>query len=229
MGLPNDAAEESYIGSLLPVEMLNFGAAATAGGGALLTWRTATEVNNEGWEVERREVESQRSEVRGQISEVRGQMSEVRSMTATWVKVGFVAGAGTSTSAREYSFRDHPLDAGRYAYRLNQRDRKGTTTYSGEVEVEVGLVPREVKIWDAYPNPFNPRTSIQFSLADGGPATLKVYNVLGEEGATLFAGVAEPGRLYQSTWDGSNSPSGVYFVRLESGGQSGIKRLMLVK
>ena len=82
---------------------------------------------------------------------------------------------------------------------------------------------------EAYPNPFNPSTNIEFTLADNGPASLKMYNVIGQEVATLFAGVAEAGRIYQATFNAANLPSGLYLARLESGKMNLVRKLTLVK
>jgi len=80
-----------------------------------------------------------------------------------------------------------------------------------------------------YPNPFNPSTKISYSVDRTGFATLKVYNVLGQEVATLFEGVARAGQEYIATFDGSRFASGVYFYKLEAGNQMLVKKLMLLK
>jgi hypothetical protein len=95
--------------------------------------------------------------------------------------------------------------------------------------VEIGQTAKEFVLNESFPNPFNPSTSLEFSLATAGHASMKVYDVLGREVASLFNGQAEAGRLYRATWDASGMPSGMYFARLESAGKAGMKRLMLVK
>lgn len=192
----------------LPVQLSSFAAAAGLRG-ATLTWKTASEVDNAGFEVERREI------------------GDLRLTNVDYQKVGFVAGAGTSTSERSYSFTDAPAP-GRYAYRLRQVDREGGSTYSGEVEVEIGLAPKSVTL-GAYPNPFNPATVIDFTLQNDGPATLRVFNLLGQEVATLFAGQGTAGRLYQVPFDASRLTSGIYVARLESGSNVAMTRLTVIK
>ena len=188
---------------LLPVEMVSFTATANRTN-AELHWSTATEVNNYGFEIERRQ-------------------------TSTWTKVGFVAGAGTSNAPHDYSYTDNNLSPGRYVYRIKQTDNNGTFSYKVSAEVEIGLTAKEFALLSNYPNPFNPSTTIQFTLGNDGMTSLQVYNMLGQKVETLFNGNAEAGKLYQVTLDASNLPSGVYFYRLESGSFVSTKKLILMK
>ena len=80
-----------------------------------------------------------------------------------------------------------------------------------------------------YPNPFNPSTEITFSVAKSGAASLRVYDALGREVATLFDGVAESGKTYRLGYDGKGMASGVYMYRLVSGERSEVKRMALVR
>lgn len=190
----------------LPVQLTNF--AAVAGrSGVDLTWSTATEVNNYGFEIERRAVQG----------------------NDEWTVVGFVRGAGTSTAPQEYSYSDFGLDAGRYAYRIKQIDFGGAYTYYSAAEVEVGAMPNELALEPNYPNPFNPSTNISFTVPQDGPAVLKVFNMLGQEVATLFNEEAVAGRLYKATFDASSLPTGVYVSRLEFGGQAVMRKMLFVK
>ena len=171
---------------------------------AVLHWSTATEVNNFGFEIERRQ-------------------------TARWEKVGFVQGAGTSSSPRDYSYADINLSPGRYAYRIKQVDKDRTFSYQGSAEVEVGLAAKKFELGSNYPNPFNPATTMEFTLGDDGPALLRVYNMLGQTVITLFDGNAQAGRLYQVKFDASRLPSGLYFATLESGNQRMMQKMVLMK
>ncbi|MGB2870157.1 MAG: T9SS type A sorting domain-containing protein [Bacteroidota bacterium] len=192
-------------GSPLPVQLASF-TASVAQLNAVLQWSTATETNCYGFDVERRAVGSQQ-----------------------WEKVGFVAGSGTSTSARQYSLIDAKLESGRYAYRLKQIDQNGSFQYFGSAEVEIGLAPKVLSLGDNYPNPFNPSTHLSFSVPQNGQASLRVFNVIGQEVANLFNGVAEAGKLYSRSFNASQMPTGIYFARLEFGGQSLLRKMMLVK
>jgi 5'-nucleotidase len=79
-----------------------------------------------------------------------------------------------------------------------------------------------------YPNPFNPTTIISYELPVAGYVTLKIYNTLGQEVATLFEGVSDAGS-YQREWDASGMPSGLYFYRLQSASFTETRRMMFVK
>jgi hypothetical protein len=102
------------------------------------------------------------------------------------------------------------------------------------LEPEVGVkedktMPTGFSLKQNYPNPFNPTTKLQFSLEKNGFAALKVYNLLGQEIATLFEGNAKAGYLYEREFNASGLTSGVYFVRLASDSKSQVIKLMLMK
>jgi len=96
-----------------------------------------------------------------------------------------------------------------------------------DVKQRPGL-PAKYELAQNYPNPFNPTTAINYSVPQNGFVTLKVYNVLGQEVATLFSGVQHAGN-YVATFDGSRFSSGVYFYRLQAGNFSVTKKLVLMK
>jgi hypothetical protein len=189
----------------LPVEMTSFTATMLNTNNALLTWSTATEVNNRGFEIERR--------------------TEKSSM---WTSIGFVAGAGVSNVNQKYSYQDVILTSGVYVYRIKQIDNDGAFKYSASTQVDAG-VSKGLELVNNYPNPFNPTTELRFSVPENGYATLKVYNVLGQEVATLFDGVAEAGHYITMTFNAGNIASGVYFSRLQYNGKSMIQRMLLMK
>ena len=193
----------------LPVQMSSL-TATSHSSGTELKWNTETEVNNYGFEIERSAFSTQLS-------------------APSWLKVGFVAGSGTSSSPREYSFVDRGLAAGRYAYRIKQIDHDGTFRYHGNAEVEIGLTEKQFVLESNYPNPFNPSTTIRFTLAEDAKTRLRVFNVLGEQVATLFDEVAQAGRLHEVTFDATRLPSGVYFSTLESGNLRVVKKMVLMK
>jgi hypothetical protein len=88
--------------------------------------------------------------------------------------------------------------------------------------------PKAFALYQNYPNPFNPTTVISYQIPVTGKMSLKVYNLLGEEVATLFEGIQKAGS-YTLTFDGHGLPSGVYFYRLLSGDFVAVKRLVLLK
>ena len=94
---------------------------------------------------------------------------------------------------------------------------------------EVSVVPREFKLYNNYPNPFNPSTIIRFSVPKDGYTSLKVMNILGQEITTLFEGYAKAGNLLEASFSGKNISSGVYFAKLQQGEKVSIKKMNLIK
>jgi len=198
--------------SALPVELVSF-VAHPRQSSVELNWTTATETNNYGFEVERRDVAIPQSKIGN----------------SQWSKVGFVTATGTSNSPHEYSFVDQNLSPGRYAYRLKQVDKSGTYKYTQIWEVEVGTAPKEFTLGQNYPNPFNPSTTLEFTLEQNGRAKVKIYNMLGQEVATVFDQEAEAGRVYQAQFNAGRLTSGVYVSVLESGGKRLRQKMLLLK
>jgi hypothetical protein len=191
---------------VLPVELVSFTGTAS-GMNANLQWSTATEINNSGFEVQRRQ-------------------------TADWAKVGFVAGAGTSNAPQNYSYTDNNLPVGGYSYRLKQIDNNGAFTYGSTVEVAISSAPAAFALSQNYPNPFNPSTVISYQLPVNSQVTLKVYDMLGREVATLVNGEMKAGS-YSVPFNTSKGTlgfsSGVYVYRLEAGSFISTRKLVLMK
>ena len=210
--LPQDTVNTGSTnnGTALPVELTSFTATAQ-NTGAMLKWSTATEVNNNGFDIERCTVNSEQQPEN------------------SWAKVGFLAGNGTSNTTHNYAFADNNLAAGTYAYRIKQIDNDGTFKYSASTEVTIAGVPKELKLYGNYPNPFNPSTKVQFTVPENGNVRLSVYNVLGQEVATLFNGTAESGNLYTTNFNASRMSSGIYFSVLEFGNQRITHKMLMTK
>ena len=98
-----------------------------------------------------------------------------------------------------------------------------------DVRLSGGSVPEAFELQQNYPNPFNPSTIIQFTVPANGRAVLKVFNILGQEIATLYDGVAAAGEYHQTIFDASRLASGIYFSRLEFGGNMQMKKMLLLK
>jgi len=188
--------------SILPVELTSF-TAVDKNGQVVLNWATATELNNQMFEIERRSSEGQ------------------------YLTIGYVEGYGTTTEPKEYSFIDNSSLAGTFFYRLKQIDFGGRYEYSDEIEVEV-TGPLSFELEQNYPNPFNPSTVIKYSIPEGGFVNLDVYNLLGEKVATLVNGVQETGR-YEINFDASKLASGIYVYSLKSGSFNSAKKMLLMK
>ena len=194
---------------LLPVELTTFTANVT-NGNVTLNWQTATEVNNYGFEVER-----------GNRQKAVG--------NSNWEKIGFVQGHGNSNSVKEYSFVDAstPLGTNSVSYRLKQIDNDGKFKYSKEIEVEVST-SLDFSLEQNYPNPFNPSTVISWQSAVSSYVTLKVFNVLGKEVATLVNGEISSGE-HSIQFNAEQLPSGVYFYRLTTPTFSQTKSMEIIK
>ena len=192
----------------LPVELSTFTAIAR-NRGAELTWTTASEVNNSGFEIQKRLVPI-----------------DVPVKSQSWEKIGFVHGHGTSNVPNSYSFLD-PEVTGTILYRLKQVDNNGSIKYSPTVEVKT-IPPTVCALFQNHPNPFNPVTDIQYQVSSPGVVSLKVYDMLGRETAVLVNEEQQTGR-YSVKWDASNRASGIYFYTLQTGQFRSTKKMNVVK
>jgi glucuronoarabinoxylan endo-1,4-beta-xylanase len=91
-----------------------------------------------------------------------------------------------------------------------------------------GTSPTSFRLRQNYPNPFNPSTTIGFSLPRSGEVSLKIFNPLGEEVATLTSGHMDAG-VHSIEWNATGQPSGVYFYRLQAGSCAETRKLVLVR
>ena len=176
----------------LPVELSSFTVESNRLN-AELKWETKTEVDTYGFDVERMQVTPN---------------SQGNNLAGVFAKVGFVEGSGNSNAPKDYAFTDKTTAAGKFTYRLKQIDRDGKFSYSQEVGVEVGTAPKVFELSQNYPNPFNPATTIEFTLPNDGRATLKVYNMLGQEVETVFNDVAKAGEYHQAVFNARGLASG---------------------
>ncbi len=197
---------------LLPVELISFNASIDKSGknNVMLNWQTASEINNYGFEIERSAGEKEKS----------------------WTKIGFINGAGNSDRPMEYSFLDKAAFAGNNFYRLKQIDINGNYEFSSEVILFVGdgkNNPDNFNLAQNYPNPFNPSTTLDFFIPEGiTHASLKIFNLIGQEVSVLLNGNVKPG-LNSIKFEASGLNSGVYLYKLEAGNFSSVKKLTLLK
>jgi hypothetical protein len=196
-------ALDLFVGGGLPVELSSF-SALIIDKSIKLNWKTATEVDNYGFEIER----------------------SVKS--STWQNIGFVEGNGNSNSPKEYSFEDSKVSAGTYYYRLKQIDNDGTFEYSNQIDVNFSS-PQKFELTQNYPNPFNPHTNIQFTLPNDANVKLKILNVLGESASILVDEQLTTG-VHHYEFNASKLPSGIYFYAIEVDGKIlSTKKMILLK
>jgi len=193
--------------STIPVELTSF-TANIVGSNVELSWTTATELNNSGFEIERSED------------------------NVNFAKISFVPGFGTTTETKSYSYTDQSVNSGTYYYRLKQIDFDGSFNYSSIVEVGLTL-PSVFALEQNYPNPFNPSTSIQFSLPVDAQVTIGVYNLVGEKVAEIASGNFSAGS-HKVSFNASALTSGIYFYQLDATGNDGktfssVKKMALLK
>jgi hypothetical protein len=194
----------------LPIQLASFKATMLNGEGVALTWTTASEINNFGFEAQR----------------------SFDGKTFVSIAGSFVPGNGTTNQCHTYSYVD-ANPAGSVSYRLKQIDRDGTIHYSEPIQTTTTtdvkeLTPTVFGLQQNYPNPFNPSTRISFSVAEEGPISLRVYDVLGSEVALLVNENRQPGR-YTEQFNGSRLASGVYMYVLRTSQGQMVGRMMLSK
>jgi hypothetical protein len=184
------------------VELISF-SASVSGNVVSLNWQTATELNNSGFQLEK------------------------KGYASTWKVIGFIQGAGTSTQINNYSFTDNNPERGINYYRLKQIDFDGTFEYSGIIKIELSI-PDKFDLAQNYPNPFNPNTTIKYSIADQSVVSLVVFNALGEEVIRLVDKLQQPGN-YTVDFDASSLSSGVYIYQLKAGKFAQSKKMLFLK
>jgi hypothetical protein len=197
----------NLVNSPLPIELVSF-IGRNANDKVLLNWKTATEINNYGFDIQR------------------------KSENAEWQKIDFLAGSGNSNVPREYSYADKNPIAGNVQYRLRQIDISGQCKYYDAIEVAVAA-PKEYKLMQNSPNPFNPTTAIKYQMPVAGFVTITIYDMLGREVASLVNEMKQPGS-YSAEWNGRDSrgaavTSGVYIYRLAAGGFVDTKKMNFLK
>jgi len=196
-----------------PFQLVGFTGQMINGSSIQLDWRTLIEINNLGFEVE-----------------------FARGTPDSFMMVvnGFVPGQGTTTVPHDYTFIDSSVSAGVWFYRLKQIGLNGTVHYTEPIMVDVVTVVPPLGIAfvfaleQNYPNPFNPVTNIRFSLSESAHVSLKVYDLLGREVATLVDEMRVPG-LYDERFDARSLASGTYLYRLTTPFHSAARKLVLVK
>jgi hypothetical protein len=204
-----DAFSQWTVGApadVLPVEMVAFRAEIREDR-AVLTWQTASETANAGFDVERLDA------------------------SGRWTRLGYVAGAGTTSEPQAYQFRDAalPYPADSLTYRLRQIDLDGTATLSSAITI-ARAAPEALELLGTFPNPARTQATVQFALPSGAAGEdvhLKLYDLLGRRvWQVRLAGKA--GR-HERQVDVSGLSSGLYFLRLTAGGETRTQRITVVR
>jgi hypothetical protein len=202
----------------LPVELVSFNA-KVVDQNVLLNWKTATEVRNYGFEIERNipigDTQKGKFIIKNDVK------------NEGWEVVGFVNGHGDANSENSYSFVDKKIANGIYVYRLKQIDVDGKYDYSTVVEVSL-LSQISFGLDQNYPNPFNPSTKVSFSLNEDAFTNLTIYNILGEKVKTIVNENLEKG-VYSFNINAAGLASGTYIYTLQAGDQIISKKMNLVK
>ncbi len=206
--LPNATAWTSaklfmYYDAVVPVELTSF-TASVNGNNVYLFWETVTEINNFGFEIER------------------------KAQNSSWQKIGFVPGNGTSNSPKHYNFIDQNISSvGMYYYRLKQYDTDGTFDYSEIIAAEI-VSPTKFSLKQNFPNPFNPSTTISFSLPIKSNVKINVYNQIGQLVEQVLNSVFDAGN-HKIIFNAKNLSSGVYFYEIQTDNFKSIKKMTLIK
>ncbi len=187
----------------LPVELTDF-SVILSDTQAELTWTTATETDNAGFDVEHA---------------LPGQ---------DFSKIGFVEGHGTTNEAQSYTFTIAELIPGRHVFRLKQVDYDGTFTYSFAIEAIVDM-PDAYYLSNAYPNPFNPQAVVQFAVEQSQAVTLGLYTVNGQFVQSIYHGVPPAGQTQTVRIDGTGLSSGVYMLQFVGEKFQTSKQVVLTK
>jgi|WetSurMetagenome_2_1015567.scaffolds.fasta_scaffold04751_2 photosystem II stability/assembly factor-like uncharacterized protein len=187
--------------NIIPVELSSFKAIVNQSK-VNLNWRTETELNNLGFEIE-------------------------RYSNSNWQKIGFVEGHGNSVLTQAYFFVDnYPHGANKFSYRLKQIDNNGSYKYSNVVEVS--LIPDDYALYQNYPNPFNPTTKIRFQIPYESKVVIKIYNVLGAEVKEILNEPKEAG-IFEVEFNADELSSGTYIYKIIADNFVQTKKMILLK
>jgi len=194
----------------LPVELVAF-AARPQGDGALLQWRTASETNNAGFEVQHSGPGADGFET---VAFVESQ-----------------ATGGTTTAPQRYRYTMSDVAPGAHTFQLRQVDVDGTGHLSTPTSLTVRM-RAPLRLTPPAPNPARTKAQFQIGVREAGAATVTLYNVLGQQVATLYRGRPTPGEMTTVRLQGAQLrrlSSGVYFVRAASQGHTQVQRLVIVR
>lgn len=212
---PSFTGRIDYFRSLdvVPVQLASLTATLLTQNQVRIHWRTVTETNNFGFEV---------------------QKSFGSPQAYQTIPNSFVPGHGTTLEPREYWFTDAVTSAGTWYYRLKQIDLDGTIHYTEGVHVntltavEEKVLPREYALSQNYPNPFNPTTRIEYALPKETDVKIEIFNTLGQSVATLVDS-RKPAGYHTATFEAVGLGTGIYIYKLSSPDATITRKMLFVK
>ena len=183
-----------------PVELINF-CARSLNKHVCLSWQTASETENMGFLLERREGYDKEWQI-----------------IADYLHDPELAGQGYSSLTKEYSFQDSNVTMGRsYEYRLSEVDFNSKITDLKSTSVfYVSNATELVTNGHAYPNPFNPLVNIEYDLPEAARVSVHVYDIKGNHVMTLLNETTYNAGIHMITWNADRFPSGAYLLRLNA-------------
>jgi hypothetical protein len=190
----------------LPIELVSFSGVSHENS-VLLTWVTASESGNAGFEVQHAVVEGSR--------------------ISPFSKRGWVEGGGYSLNARTYSYRVEDVGPGYHLFRLKQVDLDGSFSLSPTIDVVLDGSSARPAL-RVYPNPAQDLVMVEFGMIRGVPVRVALYDVLGRELVVLYEGAAGSDRMMRSPLFVGHLPAGLYFVRVEAGSSFVVGRPLVV-
>jgi uncharacterized protein (TIGR02145 family) len=189
--------------SAIPVELTSF-IFLLNDNNVKLNWTTATEVNTSSFDIEKKSDGNN-----------------------SWQKIASIKASGNSTILKQYFYIDKNVNSGKYNYRLKMNDLDGSYKYSNVINAEIS-VPANFELSNAYPNPWNPTTTIRYQVPINIHVTIKVFDALGREVSTLVNEV-KPAGNYEVTFNAKGLSSGTYYYQMIAGNFIETKKIMMIR
>jgi len=205
----------------LPVELVNFNA-EYKNNAVVVSWQTESEIENLGFVIEKKCTVGANHDLPSGWQQITSYQTNKA-----------LEGHGSTAEKHDYQYTDNAVQPGvTYEYRLGDVDYNGEVTWHKAVAITVKAGDTQMAttfgLHKAYPNPFNPSVTLSYGLEKAALTTLQVYNMRGQLVETL---VNEHQLLgtYDLNWQPVNLSAGVYIIRLQSGNQTNLQKIVFVK
>ena len=185
--------------SVLPVELVSW-TATVDGSNVVLEWTTASETSNAGFDV----LMSSSSDAESETSD-------------RWKTLGFVDGAGTTTTPQSYRYVTSSMRSGEYSFRLRQVDVDGTPTLTDPIRVRIGQ-DGALQLSSVAPHPVVGESTFNLTLDASRDVTVALYNMIGQRVSVLHEGTVQAGSPFPLSIDAASLSSGRYLLRISGGG-----------